>query len=179
MTLAIVEEAWRNRWFAKDRLIEKIDFYIETNSAWLLEEQALRQYSPSCLWKQLPLIVLFGQVPRNSYRVTPKTYQGDPTAPPLALNPARQQIPFHFRSTIAICLSHAESERVQQLLSLYVPPKPIHALEKALLKIFMKHKERVQEFECFPKRNHVSKITETPRENVQLLQLQSIGVLQI
>lgn len=179
MSSAIVEEAWRNRWFGKNRLTEKIDFYIKTNFVLLLEEQALRQNSPSCIWKQFALIVLLGQFTRNSYRVTPKAYQGDPIALPLAHNPARPQIPFHLRSTIAICLSHAESEPVQQLLSLYAPPKPIHALEKALLKILVEHKERVQEFEPFPERNHILKITDTPRENAYLLQLRQIAVSQI
>ena len=120
------EDTWRMRWFAKDKLTERVDCEIRQNFAWMIMDDErvhavamLIHTTTAPLWLKLAVIVLFDQVTRNVYRGTPLAYSGDAVSLPLALDLTEkelEQLPFHFQCTVWICLCNAEDAGVQAVL---------------------------------------------------------------
>ena len=184
------EDTWRMRWFAKDKLTERVDCEIRQNFARMIMDDErvhavamLIHTTTAPLWLKLAVIVLFDQVTRNVYRGTPLADSGDAVALPLALDLTEkelEQLPFHFQCTVCICLCHAEDAGVQSLLQRSISNMVKHSphqgkqqcnLVAALQEIQKKHEERIALFGRFPERNAALGRSSTAQEAAYLAQL--------
>ncbi len=152
------------RWFEKD---ERNDQEIRTKFAPLLTQP--EQLRP---WKQEPrgilsLVILYDQVPRNSFRGTKEAYAYDDKALALARELVPESTQFHLLEQLFLFLpfQHSESLEDQEIsLSAYRRLKKEAELSGSdELKNFMtlsedfalKHFEAIKKFGRFPHRNRI------------------------
>jgi uncharacterized protein (DUF924 family) len=162
-----LDDAWRNRWFAKGNLTTVVDKLVDTRWRSTIDTVAAEPMpSDMPLWERLARIILLDQLPRNIYRGTPRAYSYDSIALPLALSIAEDEeaiaaLPLHFQATIFICLCHSEQKVHQELLATRLHSKAFEKyrhgnsanITAALEEILRKHAERVDLFGRFPERN--------------------------
>jgi uncharacterized protein (DUF924 family) len=86
MKVQDIEEAWRNRRFAKGDLQIPVDSFIREIVAWMLNDSEALHFQPTRLWEKLAMILLFDQITRNALRGTERAYANDRIALPIALD---------------------------------------------------------------------------------------------
>lgn len=102
LPFAVIDAAWRERWFAKGELTLQVDRMMSERFGWLLDAvQPVNDSLPR--WERLARIILFDQVSRNVHRGTPQAYANDAKALPLALDflinaAVMAVLPFHFQA---------------------------------------------------------------------------------
>lgn len=106
------------------------------------------------------------QVPRNVHRGSARAYSYDRISRPLALclMERLEPLPFHFRATVLICVSHSEERAHQALLKAHLDSSDFRRYERthtvlhgALKVIHRNHFDRVRHFGRFPERNKALK----------------------
>jgi uncharacterized protein (DUF924 family) len=166
-----LDDAWRNRWFAKGDLTAEVDELVDARWRSTLDSIAAKPILPPeaatlPLWERLARIILLDQLPRSIYRGTPRAYSYDHLALSLALSVAEDAealsaLPLHFQATVLICLCHSERKEHQELLAARLHSEAFAKYRRgnsanitaALEEILRKHAERVELFGRFPERN--------------------------
>lgn len=152
-----VYELWTEIWFAKDNKQRIIDERIQ---GFQTSIDDCIEYQPHNDHERLALVILYDQVPRNTYRGSAEAYAYDGLARKHcdALLSKFSVYPLQVQLTLLICLIHSESMVVhitaQELLREVVSSKYIESsIKVSMTKIVFDHRERIQLFGRIPERN--------------------------
>lgn len=131
-------------------------------------------------WKEEPtgwatLVVLLDQIPRNSFRGTPKSFQWDPHALNQALElietgTDRKLHPYE-RSFAYLPLEHSESLDLQKLsVEMFTRLAAEHPNFEEMKDYAHRHYDVIAKYGRFPHRNSILKRESTPEEKAYLAQ---------